>query len=209
MRYAGCAVFVAALSAGVPGAWAAGGANRLALTQAQCAQPPPGHPGPCSPSFTFARGTAILKGSIKEPIPTCPKTHMPEEAKAGAASLVQVKKNGTPFTGRLPMMMFLKTTFGADPGGALCVLAQTQLTVASLMGSLECRSGKCRGSLFPVACLPGSCADTPIVSELASVTLADPRFAGQTFGPFIVLDDDQNPLATAGTVLTPARADVP
>jgi len=176
--------------------------NKLALVQAQCAPPLPALPGPCSPHFTFASGTAVLKGA-KEPTPTCPRTNMPEETPAGDVKLLRVTKDGAPFTGQLTLQGVLKTTFGVDPNGN-CALAGVQIETPSLMGTVSCKKGTCKGALIQAACLPKTCADTPIVSEFGRVELNGPKF-----GPILVLDDAQLPLATPGTILSPARSDAP
>ncbi len=176
-------------------------ASKLTLVQAQCAATLPALPGPCSPSFAFKRGTAVLK-NVREPAPTCPRTGNPEEAKGGEVTLLGVTKGGAAFTGRLPAQVVLKTTFGSDPNGN-CALVNVQIETLSLIGMLDCRNGKCRGSLFPIACLPAQCADTPITSELG-------RFVdmnGQRFGPLVVMDDAGNPLATPGLFLAPSKGD--
>jgi hypothetical protein len=156
--------------------------SKLTLVQAQCPGPPA---GPCS-TFTFAKGVAVLK-SQREPKPTCPKTGMPDETNGGSVTLRGVTKSGTSFDGSLTAEVVLFTTFGTDPNGN-CELEGTQITTPSLVATLDCKHGKCKGTLVPIACLPASCADTPITSELRSL---------------VVRDDAAQSLATVGTTLAP------
>lgn len=173
--------------------------NRLTLVQASCAFAPPAPPGPCSPAFRFTSGTAVMK-ALREPQPTCPKTGDPTEAPGGDIRLTGVTKDGAPFTGSLAAQVALKTTFGDDPNGN-CELRNVQVpSLPSLTGTLACRNGKCKGTLYPIACLPSQCADTPITSEFGSIEVGP-----QSFGPLVVLDDAGNPLATVGTTLAPGR----
>jgi hypothetical protein len=173
--------------------------NKLNLIQASCNALPPAVPGPCSTAFRFTLGTAILR-SAREPGPTCPKTGQPTEYVAGDVKLTGVSKNGTPFTGSLGAQMNLKTTFGDDPNGN-CELRNIQVgNYPSLTGTIACKHGTCKGPLYAVACLPAQCADTPVFSEFGSVTVN-----GQTFGALLISDDAGNPLATEGTVLSPAK----
>lgn len=180
---------IAVLSLGLAVAVHAGRAPvyaKLALVQAQCGQI---QYAPCAPAFAFKTATAVLTGS-KQPNPTCPKTSMPAEAKAGTVKMTGVTKDGAPFTGTLPSETILKTTFGNNPESA-CVLVGTQFTGLSLVGDLACRSGKCRANIIPIFCLPPDCADVPITTELVS---------------FKVLDDSGNPdaaIATPGTLIAP------
>jgi hypothetical protein len=161
--------------------------SKLNLVQAQC----PGHPpGPCSPSFAFTSGTAILMGQ-KEPTPAC---HDPERAKGGEVRLAGVTKDGAAFSGTLLAQAELQTTFGTDTNNGNCELQTLQVRVPSLSGELTCRNGKCKGSLLSVACLPGTCADTLITTEFISL---------------VVQDDAGRPLATPGTFVAPARSDAP
>ncbi len=163
--------------------------NRLTLVQAQCAGTPP---GPCS-AFRFASGSALLR-SARQPAPTCPRTGSdPSENNTGEARLDGVSSAGAAFTGSLPVEVVLKTTFGSDPNGT-CALAGVQIETVSLVGTLACKAGRCRGRLVAFACLPKPCADTPIASELTSL---------------VVKDAAGNPLATPGTVLAPAKSDAP
>ncbi len=163
--------------------------NRFTLVQAQCAGPPP---GPCS-SARFKTGSAILR-SARQPAPTCPKTgDDPSENDTGEVRLHGVTAGGASYTGTLSAEVVLKTTFGSDPNGT-CALAGTQIETVSLISTLACRAGRCRGRLVAIACLPKLCADTPITSELASL---------------VVKDAGGISLATPGTVLTPAAADAP
>src|SRR5262245_56895873 len=175
--------------------------NRLTLVQAYCFNVPPTPPGPCSPAFRFTSGTATLK-SAREPVPTCPKSNGldPTEAPAGDVRLNGVTKAGATFAGMLDVWVAYKTTFGDDPNGNCELRGQQVPNLVSLLGRLACKGGRCRGTLYPVQCLPQSCADTPIVSELGSVTVGT-----LTFGPLVVFDDAQNALATAGTSVAPGR----
>ena len=161
--------------------------SKLNLVQAQCPGRPP---GPCSPSFAFASGTAILVGQ-KEPTPAC---HDPERAKGGEVRLAGVTKDGAPFSGTLLVQAELQTTFGTDTNNGNCELQNLQVRVPSLSGELACRAGKCKGSLLSVACLPGTCADTLITTEFISL---------------VVQDDGGRSLATPGTFVAPARVDAP
>ena len=159
-------------------------------------------PGPCSTSFKFTGGQVVMK-SQKEPGPTCPKTVQPTETPGGSVVLKGVTKNGAPFSGSLPARAALKTTFGSDPNGN-CELHDIQVgNSTSLQGTLTCKNGTCKGIVYPIACLPKQSADTPVVSELGSVE--EPPNSGRFFGPFLVLDDAGNPLATPGTFLVPSR----
>ena len=171
---------------------------RLVLVPAQCNALPPATPGPCS-AMTFASGQVVMK-PIREPQPTCPKTGQPTEAPGGDILLRGVAKGGAPFDGQLAAQANLKTTFGDDPNGN-CELHGVQVSNSlSLQGTLTCKKGTCRGTIYPIACLPKTCADTPVVSELGSV-----QVNAQSFGPVVVFDDADNPLATPGTTLTPSR----
>jgi hypothetical protein len=172
---------------------------KLNLVTASCNALPPAVPGPCSASFTFTGGQVVMK-SQKQPGPTCPKTDQPTETPGGSIVLKGVTKNGARFNGSLPAQAALKTTFGSDPNGN-CELRGTQVpNLTSLQGTLTCKNGTCKGIVYPIACLPKQCADTPVVSELGSVEVN-----GASFGPFLVLDDAGNPLATPGTFLAPSR----
>lgn len=160
--------------------------SKITLVQAQCPGAPP---GPCS-TFTFASGFALLK-SQKQPGPTCPKTGQPNETDGGSVQLKGVTKAGASFDGTLTAEVTLFTTFLADPNGN-CELEGTQITVPSLNASLTCKKGKCKGLLIPVACLPKSCADTPIITEMTAL---------------VVRDDAGQKLATPGTTLAAAASD--
>jgi hypothetical protein len=113
-----------------------------------------------------------------------------------------VTKDAAPFSGSLHVTVSLKTTFGDDPNGN-CELRNTQVPalIPSLDGMLTCKNGTCKGTAYPIACLPPQCADTPLVSELGSVKIE----SGQTFGPVLVFDDAGLPFATPGTALAAAR----
>jgi hypothetical protein len=168
------------------------------LVTAQCNALPPAVPGPCSTSFKFTGGQVVMKAQ-KQPGPTCPKTGQPTETPGGSLVLKGVTKDGASFSGSLPAQASLKTTFGSDPNGN-CELRGTQVpNLSSLQGTLTCKNGTCKGIVYPIACLPAQCADTPVVSELGSVEVN-----GASFGPFLVLDDAGKPLATPGTFLVPS-----
>jgi hypothetical protein len=162
---------------------------RLSLVQAQCGQLTI---APCAPAFAFKSGVAALT-TLREPAPTCPRTGLPEEAKAGTVTLTGVTKDGAPFTGTLPTETVLKPTFGANPASS-CVLAGIpSAPVVGVVGDLTCRNGKCRARLKPPVCLPAECADVPVTAELVS---------------FKVLDGSGNPeavVATPGTFIAPKR----
>jgi hypothetical protein len=115
--------------------------SKLNLVQAQC----PGHPpGPCSPSFAFTSGTAILVGQ-KEPTPAC---HDPERAKGGEVRLAGVTKDGAAFSGTLLAQAELQTTFERTPTTATA--PRTCNRVPSLSGELTCRTeaqGRCERRL--------------------------------------------------------------
>jgi hypothetical protein len=173
---------------------------KMNLVQASCNALPP---GPCSAAFRFASGTVIMK-SLRQPAPTCQKTGQPTDAPGANLQMRGVTKNGSPFAGSLPVTVNFKTTFGDDPNGN-CELRNVQVpNLASLVGTLECKNGTCKGTAYPIACLPAQCADTPVVSELGSV-----EQNGQTFGPVLVLDDAGVPFATPGTALAPGREPAP
>jgi hypothetical protein len=161
------------------------GESTLALVQAQCAGPPP---APCSASFRFARGQAVLRTG-KQPSPT----REPSEQRAGELKLTGVTKAGAAFTGALAVEVVYKTTFSADTN-TNCELAGVQIETPSLMGTVSCRNGKCSGRLLPIAALPKHCADAGITSEL--VTL-------------VVRDDGGAALAVPGTAVVPGRGDAP
>jgi len=171
---------------------------RFNLVPASCNALPPAVPGPCS-TFGFTSGSVVMK-SLEQPQPTCPKTGQPTEAPGGTIKLKGVTKGGAAFTGSLPAQAALKTTFGTDPNGN-CELSGIQVpNLTSLQGTLECKGGTCKGTVYPIQCLPAQCADTPIVSELGSVEVG-----AQAFGPVLVLDDAGNPLATPGIALAAIR----
>jgi len=141
----------------------------FALVQAQCGQITF---APCAPAFAFKTGVVELSG-LREPAPTCPKTGLPTEAKAGTVKLTGVTKNGAPFTGTLPTETQLNTTFGTS-ATTTCVLAGLSTgPFPSLSGDVACRNGKCRGTILPIVCLPAECADVPITTEFVSFKLMD------------------------------------
>jgi hypothetical protein len=171
---------------------------KLNLIQASCANGA-ANPGPCSTTFAFTSGQVVMK-ALKQPQPTCPKTGKPTEAPGGTITMKGVAKSGTPFTGNLDAQVAFKTTFGDDPNGN-CELKNTIVPAnfTSLVGTVECKNGKCKGTVYPISCLTPQCADTPVASEFGFV-----EALGQTFGPIVVFDDAGNPLATPGTALSPA-----
>jgi hypothetical protein len=160
-------------------------ASRLSLVRAQCATIPP---APCSAAFTFATGTAILSPA-RQPAPTCPGGKSP---RGGQVKLTGVTKNGAPFTGTLKASVTLKTTFAPDAHNGNCELSGVQIPIPSLNGDVACRNGKCKGDLIGLGCLPKTCADTLVTSELVSL---------------VVNDDAGQALATPGTFVPPAKDD--
>lgn len=194
MSRALAAAFVVVAAAALAPAVPLAPPNRLSLVRAQCAGPPP---GPCAPAFAFTRGTAVIS-SQRQPKPACPRTGMPTETAAGTVVLTGVTKDGTPFEGSLPVEVLLNTTFGRDSNGN-CELSEFNTgPFPSMAGSLQCRRGKCRGQLFPVACLPKNCADAAITSEFVSLRVLDD-------GP----EGSAQPIATVGTAVAPAPSDAP
>jgi hypothetical protein len=154
-------------------------------------------PGPCSATFRFASGQVVMK-PLRQPQPTCPKTGQPTEAPGGTIQMRGVTKSGAAFDGTLNAQVNFKTTFGDDPSGD-CELRNVQVpNFASLNGTLTCKKGTCKGTLYPVACLPSQCADTTVSSEFGSVEVGS-----QSFGPVLVFDDAGNPFATPGTSVAP------
>ena len=178
---------LALLTALLPGVALAApaGVSTLALVQAQCAGPPP---GPCSPAFHFARGTATLRTG-KQPGPT----RDPAEQRAGDVRLTGVTKSGAAFGGALSVEVVYKTTFSGD-GNNNCDLSGVQIQTPSLTATIGCRGGKCSGRLLPIAGLPKHCADAAITSELVSL---------------VVKDDAGTALAVPGTAVAPGKADAP
>jgi hypothetical protein len=167
------------------------------LVQASCNGTPP---GPCSPNFRFASGIVVMK-PIRQPQPTCPKTGQPTEAPGATLQMRGVTKSGAPFSGSLNLEVWLKTTFGDDSNGN-CEFRNIQVgNFQSLIGTLACKNGTCKGTAYPVGCLPRQCADAAVLSELGSVQVT----GGLTFGPVLVYDDAGLPFATPGTALAPAR----
>lgn len=172
---------------------------KLTLVTASCNALPPAVPGPCSTAFRFASGQLTMK-AVRQPTPTCPKTGEPTESPGGTFKLRGVAKDGAPFSGALAAVVSLKTTFGDDPDDD-CELENVQVpNLTSLQGTLQCRGGTCKGTVYPIECLPAQCADTPVVSELGSVVVG-----AQSFGPAVVFDDAGLPLATPGTALAAGR----
>jgi hypothetical protein len=160
--------------------------STLTLVQRQCDTTPP---SPCAPAFAFKSGTATLT-SAKQPGPTCPRTGSPTESKGGQVVLKGVTKDGAPFSGSLPVEVVLRTAFLTDPTGDCPFAGIPPIELPSLAGTATCNNGNCKGTLFPIACLDPSCADTPVISEFISLT---------------VFDDAGNALAVPGTVLVPVR----
>jgi hypothetical protein len=160
--------------------------SRLSLVQAQCPGVPP---GPCSPAFTFATGTAVLIGQ-RQPVPTCPGQKPPV---GGKVTLTKVTKNGALFTGSLRAGMTLNTTFMADTHNGNCELSGIQIELEALIGEVACKNGKCKGTMVGIGCVPTTCADTFFVTE---------------FGPLVVTDDTGLRLATPGTFVPPLADDV-
>ncbi len=163
---------------------------KLPLVQAYCDTP---SIGPCS-TATFATGTVVLMGG-KQPGPTCPKTGQPADAAAGTVKLIGVTRNGTPLDGAslLTASVFYKTTFGTDPDGN-CGLAGLQIDTLAATATLSCKKGRCSGTFHPIACLPKTCADTRVTTELSNL---------------VVNDDAQLALARPGTFLAPSASDAP
>ena len=62
----------------------------------------------------------------------------------------------------------------------------------ALEGSIACKNGKCKGTLYAPFCLPKECADTTITSELVRLVVRDP---------------DGAPLGLPGIFLAPAATD--
>lgn len=184
-------VLVGGLSLATPVLAKAPVALRLTLVPAQCEGPPA---GPCS-ALRFAKATTDLT-TAKQPSPTCPKTGKNTENVGGTVKLTGVASGGAPFSGTLFAEVSYKTTFGADPNGT-CSLAGVQITVPSLQADLTCSNGKCKGTLYAIACLEKGCADTSITSELVSFIVYDGALAAV----------DRKPLAVPGTVVAPGSGD--
>lgn len=161
------------------------------LVQAQCEGPPA---GPCS-TLRFAKAVADLT-TAKQPSPTCPKTGQNTENVGGSLKLTGVTSGGAPFTGTLFAEVSYKTTFGTDPNGT-CSLAGVQIVVPSLQADVTCTNGKCKGTLYAIACLEKGCADTSITSELSSFIVYDGANAAT----------DRKPLAVPGTFIAPGAGD--
>lgn len=176
------------LASGAADAKKAGGLppSTLTLVQAQCDTTPP---TPCAAAFAFKSGVATLT-SAKQPGPTCPKTGAPTESKGGAVTLKGVTKGGAAFSGSLAVEVVLRTSFLTDPTGDCPFAGIPPITIGSLAGTATCANGTCKGTLYPIACLDPTCADTPIITELVSLT---------------VFDDAGNKLAVPGTILVPVR----
>ncbi len=187
MSKVGTVVMVMALVAGAQAAGKKGAPpSTFTLVQAWCDATPPVL---CAPSFAFKAGTATLT-SARPGEPTCPKTGQPTEAKGGEVRLVGLTKGGAAFTGSLPVEVVLRTSFGPDPTGNCSFAGIPPIVVPSLQGTVACRGGKCRGAVYPIACLDPACADVSVTSELVS---------------FRVGDDAGNALAVPGTFVLPGR----
>lgn len=137
----------------------------LPLVQAQCAGAVA-----CQPAFAFRSGVAQLT-SAREPAPTCPKTGKPSETPGGTVKLVGVTRDGTPYGGSLAVEVTNLTTFGSDAGD--CPLDGLQIETPSLIGTLACKGGHCKGSVLPAACLPRECADVSITTEFRILEVLD------------------------------------
>ena len=159
-------VTVLVLLTGFAGEAAARGPKMLLpLVRAQC----PG-PAPCLPAFAFRIGAASLTAQ-KEPAPTCPKTGRPSDTSGGTVRLAGVTKDGAPYNGSLAVEVTNQTTFGSDAGD--CPLNGLQIETPTLLGTLACKAGRCKGSLLPFACLPRECADVPITTEFRLLEVLD------------------------------------
>ena len=137
----------------------------LPLVRAQC-------PGavPCLPAFAFRTGAAQLT-SAKEPAPSCPKSGKPSETPGGTVQMAGVTKDGAPYTGSLAVEVTNQTTFGSDGGD--CSLNGLQITTPTLQGTLACKSGRCKGLVLPIACLPAECADVGVTTEFQLLEVLD------------------------------------
>jgi hypothetical protein len=169
---------------------------KMNLVPASCVVLPAGTAVRCSP-MRFTSGTVVMK-SLRQPKPTCPKTGEPTEAPGATFQMAGVTKDGALFDGSLPVQVNFKTAFGDDPTGNCELRNLVVPNLPSLGGTLACRKGRCKGTAYPIQCLPGQCADTEIVSEFGSVEVG-----GQTFGPIVVFDDAGAALATVGTMVAP------
>jgi hypothetical protein len=161
-RLLAVAVLVTAL-AGV--AAAKGPKMLLPLVRAQCAGP-----SACQPEFDFKNGSAELTAA-REPAPTCPRTGKPSETPGGRIRLTGVTRSGSPYAGDLAAEVTNQTTFGSDGGD--CPLNGLQITTPSLLGTLACKAGRCKGVVLPISCLPSECADVPVTTELGLVEVLD------------------------------------
>lgn len=137
----------------------------LPLVRAQC-------PGavPCLPAFAFRTGAAQLT-SAKEPAPSCPKSGKPSETPGGTVQMAGVTRDGAPYTGSLAVEVTNQTTFGSDGGD--CSLNGLQIETPTLLGTLDCKAGRCNGKLLPSACLPRECIDAPITTEFRLLEVLD------------------------------------
>src|SRR4029453_7673524 len=118
----------------------------LPLVPAQCAGSVP-----CLPDFSFKSGAAVLTAA-KEPAPTCPKTGRPSETPGGTIRLTGVMMRNAAYSGALTTEVTNQTTFGSDGGD--CSLNGLHITTPTLQGTLACKSGRCKGLVPPIACLP-------------------------------------------------------
>jgi hypothetical protein len=137
----------------------------LPLVPAQCAGSVR-----CMPDFSFKSAVAVLTAA-KEPAPTCPKTGRPSEIPGGTLHLTGVTLRNAPYTGALTAEVTNQTTFGSDGGD--CSLNGLQITTPTLQGTLSCKGGRCKGQVFPTACLPAECADVPVTTEFQLLEVLD------------------------------------
>jgi hypothetical protein len=137
----------------------------LPLVPAQCAGSVP-----CLPDFSFKSGAAVLTAA-KEPAPTCPKTGRPSETPGGTIRLTGVMLRNAAYSGALTTEVTNQTTFGSDGGD--CSLNGLQITTPTLQGTLACKSGRCKGVVLPIACLPAECADVSVTTEFQLLEVLD------------------------------------
>src|SRR5262245_21918646 len=156
---------VLVLTAAVAAEAARGPRLTLPLVRAQCVGAVP-----CSPAFAFRTGVAQLTAA-KEPAPTCPKTGKPSETPGGTVQLAGVTRDGAPYSGTLAVEVTNLTTFGSDSGD--CPLNGLQIETPTLLGTLACKAGRCKGNVVPSACLPRECADAPITTEFRLLEVLD------------------------------------
>jgi hypothetical protein len=82
-----------------------------------------------------------------------------------------VTRDGAPYTGSLAVEVTNQTTFGS--GGGDCPLNGLQIETPTLLGTLDCKAGRCSGKLLPSACLPRECIDAPITTEFRLLEVLD------------------------------------